>query len=92
MRWFRRIWTGFVRYLLQVGKALSRLLNAITGGEGDTTFSAYSYQLKVRGKSQFARRYGAWRVAVIDWFLGDEHSLSAWLWHEQHDLFEIEKD
>ena len=73
-------------WLMQVGKALSRLLNAILGGEGDTTFSAYSYHLLLAGS-----RWGRLRVALVDRLLGKNHCLEAWAWHASRRLFEIEK-
>jgi hypothetical protein len=73
-------------WLTQIGRASSRLLNAVLGGEGDVTFSAYSYELM---------RNGAWigtvRVTVVDAVLGPGHCYESWLWHHERRLFEIEK-
>ena len=73
-------------WLMQVGRASSRLLNAIRGGEGDTTFSAYSDHLLLAGS-----RWGRLRVALVDRLLGKNHCLKAWAWHASRRLFEIEK-
>lgn len=73
-------------WCMQVGKALSRLLNAILGGEGDTTFSAYSYHLLLAGS-----RWGRIRVAFVDSLLGRGHCRESWAWHAARRLFEAEK-
>ena len=70
-------------YFAEVGRALSRLLNALTGGEGDTTFSAYSWELQ---------RIGHWsgrlRVRFVDWLNNEpDHCRKAWVWHEEKGLF-----
>lgn len=78
-------------YLAQIGRASSRLFNAVMGGEGDTTFSAYSYHLMVHGRRPASRAYGRARVAVVDGLLGTGHCLEAWAWHHERGLFEIEK-
>jgi hypothetical protein len=78
-------------YFKQVYKALSRLLNAMTGGEGDTTFSAYSYYIKVHSKTALGARYGAARVWLLDKLHDDGHCLDAYVWHRLHRLFEIDK-
>lgn len=78
-------------YLAQVGRASSRLLNAVTGGEGDTTFSAYSFHLAMNGRRPISRAYGRARVAIIDGMLGNGHCWEAWSWHHERGLFEIEK-
>lgn len=78
-------------YLAQVGRAASRLLNAVTGGEGDTTFSAYSWHLKVSGRHRASRAYGAARVFIIDAVAGHGHCAEAHAWHRDHRLFEIDK-
>jgi hypothetical protein len=70
-------------WLYQVFRASSRLLNALTGGEGDTTFSAYSWELKRRGSL-----WGKLRVSVIDRIAGYDHCLASWEWHEERRLFE----
>jgi hypothetical protein len=69
-------------HLLQVFKASSRLLNALTGGEGDCTFSAWSYHLWVdKGSS-----WGKWRVWALDCLLGEHHCKHSYEWHVHKDL------
>lgn len=75
-----------MRYWIeQVGRALSRLLNAVTGGEGDSTFSAWSYHLLVQGKP-----WGAWRVDFVDGLPGNYpgHCKEAYDWHVERHLLE----
>lgn len=62
------------------------MINALTGGEGDVTFSAWSHHLKINKQSV----WGIWRVAVVDFMLGEGHCASSYEWHQQHDL--IRKD
>jgi len=78
-------------YLAQIGRASSRMLNAVLGGEGDTTFSAYSYHLAMNGRRPISRAYGRARVAIVDGLLGLGHCFEAWSWHHERGLFEIEK-
>ena len=73
-------------WLVQIGRASSRLLNAILGGEGDVTFSAYSYELYLHGSV-----WGDLRVALVDALLGSGHCRQSWDWHHERRLFEIEK-
>lgn len=69
-------------YLTQVGRASSRLLNAVTGGEGDCTFSAWSYELFRNGS-----RVGYWRVRFVDWLNREPgHCYTSWVWHEAKGL------
>ena len=78
-------------YLVQIGKALSRMLNAVLGGEGDTTFSAYSYHLSINGKRKSSKVYGKARVAIVDALTYKGHCSDAFKWHHERDLFEIDK-
>lgn len=78
-------------YLAQIGRASSRLLNALAGGEGDTTFSAYSYHLQETGRTPLGRAYGRLRVRAIDTLLGAGHCAAAHEWHQEHQLFQIDK-
>jgi hypothetical protein len=74
-----------VRYwLAQVGRALSRLLNAVCGGEGDCTFSAWSWHLALKGSA-----WGWFRVRFVDALPGNGkgHCAEAYAWHVLHDLF-----
>jgi hypothetical protein len=84
-------------WLCQMGRALSRLINAIFGGEGDTTFSAYSYELALWGDTRTQMAIGRWRVWVIDGFYEtvfkeSDHCLDAWVWHQERRLFERDCD
>lgn len=69
-------------HLFQIFRASSRLLNALTGGEGDSTFSAWSYHLWVDHGSW----WGKWRVKVLDALLGKDHCKISYEWHVQRDL------
>lgn len=73
-------------YVIQVLRASSRLLNALTGGEGDSTFSAWSYHLHMNKHSA----WGAFRVKWIDRMLGAGHCERSYAWHMARDL--ITKD
>lgn len=78
-------------WIKQVGRASSRLLNALAGGEGDTTFSAYSFELMI-SRTGWMQKIGWWRVWLIDTLAerltGREfHCLDAWLWHQERRLF-----
>lgn len=70
-------------WIAQVGRASSRLLNALTGGEGDSTFSAWSWHLKIRNK-----RTGSLRVRVVDFLVGTNHCQKAYDWHVERRLLE----
>jgi hypothetical protein len=69
-------------YFFQIKRASSRLLNALTGGEGDCTFSAWSYHLWVDHGSS----WGRWRVLILDGVLGKDHCKISYDWHVQRDL------
>lgn len=73
-------------YAAQVARASSRLLNALTGGEGDTTFSAQSEWLRLRG-----RPCGRVRVAILDRLFGAGHCRAAYLWHHDRRLFQRDR-
>lgn len=64
---------------------MSRLLNAVTGGEGDTTYSAASWSLYLDG-----HRCGRIRVKLIDRLQGPDHCRKAWEWHRDRGLLEHE--
>jgi hypothetical protein len=69
-------------HLRQLGRALSRLLNSLRGGEGDTTYSAGSYVRMLAG-SRFAAREVVW----VDRLNGETgHCYAAWVWHRDHGL------
>lgn len=67
----------------QVGRASSRLLNALVGGDGAVTFSAQSWWLALRGS-----RWGRWRVGFVDGlpWNGPGHCREAFRWHVEHGL------
>lgn len=70
-------------YFRQVGRAASRLLNALVGGDGASTFSAQSYDLALRGSA-----WGRWRVRFVDALPpnGAGHCAEAFAWHVEHGL------
>jgi hypothetical protein len=69
-------------YVEEVGSALSRLFNALTGGDGSVTFSARSFQLSL-DQPRLGRRL----VAVVDWLNRDPgHCREAWEWHRARNL------
>jgi hypothetical protein len=69
------------RYLKEIGRGGSRLLNAMFGGPGDVTFSAWSWELVLRGSA-----WGRWRVRVLDAISGENHCYDAWIWHRTRGL------
>lgn len=73
-------------WIIQVTRASSRLLNALTGGEGDCTFSAWSYHLA----HDRQRKWGKFRVRVIDGMFGTDHCKNSYLWHRSRDLLHID--
>jgi hypothetical protein len=62
--------TGFRSYLVRVVTALSVLLNVVTGGSLNQTFSARNWELKRKGKLNF--------VWLIDLLLGKDHCNHCW--------------
>lgn len=67
----------------EVGSALSRLLNALTGGDGSVTFSARSYDAMIDRPTRLNKA----RVAAIDWLHREPgHCRDAWTWHAQKGL------
>jgi len=74
--------TAIRLWLWQVGRGASRLLNALTGGEGDVTYSARSWQLYLQDPHRYR-----WRVRLVDWLNGDpQHCMRAYYWHLRHGL------
>jgi len=72
-------------YRHEVGRALSRLGNALLFGEGDTTISA-----SVGRRVYEQGRGGWWKRAqrLIDWVNAEPlHCRDAYLWHQAHGLF-----
>lgn len=72
----------------QVLRALSHLLNGLTGGEGDCSYSAWSYERLRRGEAGAAEL-----VAWVDGlpFNGPGHCARAWEWHRQRGRLEREE-
>ena len=62
----------------QCGRASSRLLNAVVGGDGATTFSAQSWWLAEKGSA-----WGRLRTRFVDSLYPGEpnHCMNAALWH-----------
>ncbi|MBO9424697.1 hypothetical protein J7444_08190 [Labrenzia sp. R4_1] len=78
----------FSWHAMQIGRALSRLFNALTGGEGDTTTSAYVYWLSLAGKAKLGIPGRAW-VVFVDFVLRDPgHCRDAYHWHLERRLFQ----
>lgn len=79
-------------WLFQNFRALSRLTNSLLGGEGDTTLSAYSWEL-AHNRKGFKRKFGLIRVMIIDTvflFLlkKKNHCYDSWVWHQERNLFQ----
>ncbi len=71
-------------WLEEVGSALSRLLNALTRGDGAVTFSARCW-----GDYYLApTRFNEARVRFIDWLhhRDPDHCRNAWIWHAARGL------
>lgn len=71
-----------LRYLEEVGSALSRLLNALTGGDGSVTFSARCWSVRLDRPA--IGRVLVWLVDLINVEPG--HCREAWEWHRARDL------
>lgn len=61
-----------IKYIERVGIALSVLLNVLTGGASNQTFSARNWDWKKRKLPNM--------VFVIDLLLGKGHCLECWVW------------
>jgi hypothetical protein len=71
-----------LRYLEEVGSALSRLLNALLGGDGSVTFSARCWALSLDHPS-----IGRALVGLVDLINAQHgHCREAWEWHRDRDL------
>ncbi|CAB4142801.1 hypothetical protein UFOVP452_40 [uncultured Caudovirales phage] len=71
-----------LRYLEEVGSALSRLLNALMGGDGSVTFSARCWALRLDHPP--ICRVLVWLVDAVNVQPG--HCRGAWEWHRARDL------
>jgi hypothetical protein len=78
-----RVVRGPAGYRMEIARGLSRTLNAITDGDGDTTFSAQSYENLLLGLPGAERR-----VRLVDALpgTGPGHCQRAWEWHAAHGL------
>lgn len=71
---------------LQIGRGMSRALSGFWDGNGDTTFSAWSYRMVVHGK-----KWGPFRVALVDFLTRSPgHCQRSYEWHDKHRLFDNE--
>jgi hypothetical protein len=61
-----------IRYITRVAIALSVLINVLTGGASNQTFSARNWDWKRRGLPHI--------VWVIDLILGKEHCMQCWVY------------
>lgn len=61
-----------IKYLERVGIAVSVLLNVVSGGASNQTFSARNWQWKKEGR---------WNIVwLIDLLLGKGHCVQCWVW------------
>lgn len=61
-----------IKYLERVGIAVSVLLNVVSGGASNQTFSARNWQWKKEGR---------WNIVwLIDLVLGKGHCVQCWVW------------
>jgi hypothetical protein len=80
---FVAILFGRAEQRLEIARGMTRTLSGVWDGQGDCTFSAWSWHMKVRGK-----KWGATRSAVVDWLSSPGHCERAWAWHQAHRLFD----
>lgn len=72
----------------EIARSMSRVLSACWDGQGDCSFSAWSYRMVIHGKP-----WGAPRVRFVDWINDEEgHCLDAYLWHEKHGLLDRDEN
>lgn len=68
----------------EIARSMSRVLSALWDGQGDCSYSAWSYRMVVHNKP-----WGPPRVRFVDWINGEPgHCYEAYLWHEAHGLLE----
>lgn len=72
-------------WLYQVGRALTRLLNALLGGEGDTSFSA-----RTEAEARAGRPGWVGVAMLIDAVMGHGHTAAAHAWHAERGLLDRE--
>lgn len=70
----------------EIGRGLSRTLSGVWDGNGDVTFSAWSYHMVVRGK-----KWGPFRVRFVDAVTFESgHCELYYKWHKERRLFDYE--
>ncbi|MFC0384314.1 hypothetical protein [Muricoccus vinaceus] len=75
-------------YAERTGSAASCMLNAMTGGPREVTFSAWRWQLLLHGK-----RGAAWWVDAVDGFgLRSGHCQAAWASHIARGLLPLRRE
>lgn len=68
----------------EILRGMSRTLSGLFDGNGDITFSAWSYWMVLRGK-----KWGPARVKFVDTInFSEGHCYRAYLWHDAHKLFD----
>lgn len=78
---------GRTQQRTEIARGSSRALSGIWDGQGDCTFSGWSYHMLVRGKT-----WGPFRVWLVDLINGRQgHSYDAYLWHQKHALFDSDE-
>lgn len=75
-------------YASEVGRAFSRLLNALIGNSGDVTLSAQATWLMLHGRTARRRWWGLQCCRAINTLWRDRsHCLCAYFWHQDRELF-----
>lgn len=75
---------GRERRRTEILRGMSRTLSGCFDGNGDVTYSAWSYWMALRGKE-----WGPRRVAFVDAVNRSKgHCRRAYEWHEAHKLFD----
>ena len=70
--------TSLFAYIRRVGTALSVLLNVVTGGASNQTFSARNYEWEKNGQINI--------VWLLDFILGEDHCVQCWVyWRVRED-------
>lgn len=68
----------------EIACGMSRVLSALWDGQGDCTYSCWSYRMVVHGKP-----WGPPRVRFVDAINNEPgHCLNAYLWHKAHGLLD----
>lgn len=72
----------------EIERGMSRELSALWDGQGDCTFSSWSYRMLVHGKE-----WGPFRVKFVDWLNREPgHCLRAYAWHQAHGLLDPDSE